>query len=98
MSGGESFNMAEEFADVDFNLFCKAITNGWLFLIRVIQNRLTAGNGKILDTIEKKAVQRRVTVHIPRDSRRNIKARDAALMVRFTLFEMSLRAASRAVS
>jgi hypothetical protein len=71
-----------------YELFCKAIVNGWLFLIRAIQNRLTAGNGKILDTIRKKAVQGRVTAHIPRDSRRNIKARDAALMVRFALFEI----------
>jgi hypothetical protein len=62
--------------------------NGWLFLIRVIQNRLTAENGKILDKIRKKAVQGRVTVHIPRDSRRNIKARDVVLMVRFAQFEI----------
>jgi hypothetical protein len=71
-----------------YELFCKAILNGWLFLIRVIQNRLTAGNGKILDKIRKKAVQGRVTVHIPRDSRRNIKARDVVLMVRFARFEI----------
>jgi hypothetical protein len=69
-------------------VFSKAILNGWLFLIRVIQNRMTAGNGKIRDKIRKKAVQGRVTVHIPRDSRRNIKARDAVLMVRFARFEI----------
>jgi hypothetical protein len=71
-----------------YELFCKAVLNGQLFLIRVIQNRLTAGNGKIPDTIREKAAQGRVTARILRDSRRNIKARDAALMVRFALFEI----------
>jgi hypothetical protein len=71
-----------------YELFIKAIVNGWLFLIRVIQNRLAAGNGKILDKIRKKAVQGRITARIPRDSRRNIKGRDAVLMVRFALFEI----------
>jgi hypothetical protein len=33
-------------------------------------------------------VKGRVKVHIPRDSRRNIKGREAALMVRFALFEI----------
>jgi hypothetical protein len=69
-------------------LFCKAILNGRLFPIRAIQNRLAAGNGKILDTIRKKAVQGRATARIPRDSRRNTKARDAALTARFALFEI----------
>jgi hypothetical protein len=71
-----------------YELFCKAIVNGWLFLIRVIQNRLTEGNGKILDNIRKTAVKGRVTVHIHRDSRRNVKARDVVLTVRFALFEI----------
>jgi hypothetical protein len=71
-----------------YELFFKAIVNGWLFLIRVIQNRLRVGNGKILDKIRKTAVKGRVTVHIPRDSRRNVKARDVVLMVRFALFEI----------
>jgi hypothetical protein len=64
-----------------YELFCKAIVNGWLFLIRVIQNRLTVENGKILDKIRKTAVKGRVTVHIPRDSRRNVKAREVVLML-----------------
>jgi hypothetical protein len=63
-----------------------AIANGRLFLIRVIQNRLTAGSGKILDEIRKTAVQGRVTAHIGRDSRRNIKGRDVALAMRFALY------------
>jgi hypothetical protein len=69
-----------------YELFCDAVTNGRLFLIRAIHNRLTAENGKILDEIRKTAVQGRVTAHIPRDSRRNVKVRDAVLMVRFDRF------------
>jgi hypothetical protein len=71
-----------------YELFCKAIVNGWLFLIRVIQNRLTAGNGKILDKIRKTKVKGRITAHIPRDSRRKVKAREVVLMVRFARFEI----------
>jgi hypothetical protein len=69
-------------------LFFKAVANGRLFLIRVIQNRLTAGNGKILDEIRKTAVQGRETARIPQDSRRNIKGRDTVLTVRFAQFEI----------
>jgi hypothetical protein len=60
-----------------YELFIKAIASGWLFLIQVIQNRLTAGSGKILDGIRKTAGQGRVTARIPRDSQRNIKGRGA---------------------
>jgi hypothetical protein len=69
-----------------YEVFIKAIMNGWFFLIRVIQNRLTVESGKILDNIRKTAVKGCVTARIPRDSRRNIKGRDAVLMVRFALF------------
>jgi hypothetical protein len=43
-----------------YELFCKAIVDGRLFLIRVIQNRLTVENGKIPDEIRKMAVKGRV--------------------------------------
>jgi hypothetical protein len=69
-------------------LFFKAVASGRLFLIRVIQNRLTAGSGKILDEIRKTAVKGRVTAHIGCDSRRNIKGRDVALAARFARFEI----------
>jgi hypothetical protein len=71
-----------------YELFCKAIKNCWFLLIRVIQNRLTVGNGKILDKIRKTKAKGRVTVHIPRDSRRNVKACEVVLMVRFARFEI----------
>ena len=44
-----------------------------VFLIRVTQNRLTAGNGKIREDIRKSEVKGRVTAYIPRDSRRKAK-------------------------
>jgi hypothetical protein len=71
-----------------YELFCRALMNDWLFLIRIVQNRMTTENEKILDSIRKKVVQGYTTVHIPRDSRRNIKARDAILLVRFAQFEI----------
>jgi hypothetical protein len=71
-----------------YELFCKAIKNCWFFLIRIIQNRLTVENGKILDKIRKTKVKGRVTARIPRDSRRKVKAREVVLMVRFALFKI----------
>jgi hypothetical protein len=71
-----------------YGLFCEAIANGRLFPVRAIHNRLTAENGKIPDEIRKTAVQGRVTAHIPRDSRQNVKARDAEPSVRFARFEI----------
>jgi hypothetical protein len=84
-SGTKVIHICDREGDI-YELFIKAIVNGWLFFIRVIQNRLTVESGKIPDKICGMAVKGRVTVHIPRDSRRKIKGREAALMVRFALF------------
>ena len=35
----------------------RAVQNGRLFLIRIVQNRMTAGNGRILDEIRKKTAR-----------------------------------------
>ena len=86
-SGTKVIHVCDREGDM-YELFCKAAVNGLFFLIRVIQNRLTVENGKIPDGIRKTAVKGRVTVHIPRDSRRKIKGRDVVLMVRFALFEI----------
>jgi hypothetical protein len=71
-----------------YELFSKAVENGWFFLIRVIQNRLTVENEKIRDKIRESEVKGRVTAHIPRDSRRKVKGRGAVLLARFALFEI----------
>jgi hypothetical protein len=71
-----------------YELFSKAVEKDRFFLIRVIQNRLTAGNEKILDKIRETEVKGRVRVRIPRDSRRNIKAREVVLTVRCAQVEI----------
>ena len=48
-----------------YELFCKAETLRQPFLIRVVQNRMTVENKRILDEIRKKRRQGRVEVTIP---------------------------------
>jgi hypothetical protein len=71
-----------------YELFEKAIVTERLFLIRIVQNRLTNENKKIIDTIRKEPSKGSVTVVVPRDSRRNIKAREATLDVSFMTFDV----------
>jgi hypothetical protein len=59
-----------------YELFNKAVQNDWLFLIRIIQNRMTVENERILDEIQKKPCAGRINTVIPRDSRRNLKERE----------------------
>jgi hypothetical protein len=68
--------------------FDKAVQNDRLFLIRIIQNRMMAGNGRILDEIREKTCAGRINTVIPRDSRRNLKERESVLQVRYAPFEV----------
>jgi len=65
-----------------YELFDEAAQSGQSFLIRIAQNRKTAGNKKILDEIREKPCAGRVKVRIPRDSRRGFKERETVLQIR----------------
>jgi hypothetical protein len=67
-------------------LFAKAEEPDESFLIRIVQNRMTIENKRILDEIRKKRCQGRVGVTIPRDSRSGIPEREAVLRIRYALF------------
>jgi hypothetical protein len=71
-----------------YQLFNKAVTINNTFLIRVVHNRSTTENEKIIDEIKAKTPAGSVTVTIPRDSRRNIKARKATLDITFAHFNV----------
>jgi hypothetical protein len=71
-----------------YELLDAAETGGHLFLIRIAQNRMTVDNRRILDAVRKKHCAGRVEVTIPRDSRRNLKERDAVLQIRYDRFEI----------
>jgi hypothetical protein len=80
-------NVCDREGDV-YELFEEASTTSKLFLIRIFQNRTTVDNKKIVDEIRQKTPQGQVRVAIPRDSRRNIKAREAELDVSFCNFKV----------
>jgi hypothetical protein len=61
---------------------------GQVFLIRIARNRITAENHKILDKIREKRCSGKVKTAIPRDSRKGIAERDAALQMRYDSFEI----------
>ncbi|GHU09683.1 hypothetical protein FACS1894151_07940 [Spirochaetia bacterium] len=57
-----------------------------LLLIRIVQNRMTMENKRILDEIQKKKCQGRLAVTIPRDSRNSIPERETVLQLRYAQF------------
>jgi hypothetical protein len=71
-----------------YELFDKAVQNDRLFLIRIVQNRMTMENGRILDEIREKPCVGRITTVIPRDSRRNLKERKTVPRIRYAAFEV----------
>jgi hypothetical protein len=56
------------------------------FLIRIVHNRITEENKRILDEIQKEQCQGRVVVSIPRNSWSNIPEQEAVLHVRYAPF------------
>jgi len=71
-----------------YELLDAAESAGQLFLIRVAQNRMTVDNRQILDAVRKKQCMGKVTITIPRDSRRNLKEREGILQIRYCRFEI----------
>jgi hypothetical protein len=71
-----------------YELLDAARAGGHLFLIRAAQNRMTVDNRKILDSVREKRGMGAAEVTIPRDSRNNVKEREAALQIRCGLFEI----------
>jgi hypothetical protein len=71
-----------------YEFFAKAVSLNKPFLIRIVQNRMTVENKRILDEIKKKRPQGRVGVTIPRDSRNGIPKRDAVLQLRYACFQV----------
>jgi uncharacterized repeat protein (TIGR02543 family) len=69
-----------------YELFAKAAELDESFLIRIVQNRMTVENKRILDEIRKKRCQGRVGVTIPRDSHSSIPEREAELQMRYAPF------------
>jgi hypothetical protein len=67
-------------------LFARARSLKEPVLIRIVQNRMTMENKRILDEIGKKRCQGRVEVRLPRDSRSGIPERDAVLQIRYASY------------
>ena len=71
-----------------YELFDEADSKGQAFLIRIVQNRKTAENEKILDAICAKPCTGRVKTVIPRNSRAGVKEREAVLQIRHDRFRI----------
>jgi hypothetical protein len=69
-----------------YELFAKAQSLNEPVLIRIVQNRMTVENKKILDEIQKEQCQGKIEVTIPRDSRSNIPERKAVLQMRYASY------------
>ena len=71
-----------------YELFDEAINEDQSFLIRIVHNRNTIENAKILDEIKKKPCSGIVKAKIPRDSRKGLKEREAILHIRYGSFDV----------
>jgi hypothetical protein len=64
------------------------ISKNRYFLTRIAQNRLTTDNKKILDDIKKTKNQGVIHVKVPRNSSKNLVAREAKLEIRFKKYDL----------
>lgn len=71
-----------------YELFEKGEKENKLFLVRIVQNRLTTTNEKIIDEIKTAVPIGSIETVIPRDSRRNIPKRTAKLNISYKSFEV----------
>jgi hypothetical protein len=71
-----------------YELFAKAQSLNEPVLIRIVQNRMTMENKKILDEIRKEQCQGKIEVTIPRDSRSSIPERKAVLQMRYASYSV----------
>ena len=69
-----------------YELFDEAEREGKAFLIRIVQNRKTVENEKILDEIRKKECFGRVKTTVARNSRKGLKEREAVFQIRYGSF------------
>jgi hypothetical protein len=69
-----------------YELFDEAIRESQSFLIRVVQNRKTIENTKILDEIREKPCVGRIKTMLPRNSAKGLKEREAILQIRHCSF------------
>jgi hypothetical protein len=71
-----------------YELFATAQSLDESVLIRIVQNRVTVENRRILDEIRKKRCEGRVEVTLPRDSRSGRGERPAVLQMRYALYSV----------
>jgi hypothetical protein len=71
-----------------YELFAKAQLVKEPLLIRIVQNRMTVGNKRILDETWKKRCQGRVEARLPRDSRSSVPEWEAVLQVRYASYSV----------
>jgi len=58
------------------------------FITRIVQNRMTSDNERILDAIKKEKTENSIIIRVPRNPLKKKKARDAELEIRFAKYEI----------
>jgi hypothetical protein len=71
-----------------YELFEKASKEDRLFVIRIVQNRLTVSGGKIIDEIKLSPQLGSLEIKVPRNSHKNQPEREATLTIRAKSFEV----------
>ena len=66
-----------------YELFDEADKEGLPFLIRIVHNRKTTENEKVLEAMKKKPCMGEIQTIIPRNSRKGLKERETVLQIRY---------------
>jgi hypothetical protein len=71
-----------------YELYAKALELNQRFIIRVKRNRNSADNEKIVEKLRNKTASAKVTINIPRDTRRGVAARTAEMEVTYITVDL----------
>lgn len=82
-------NVCDREGDI-FELFSKCEQENRLFLVRAMQNRNTDEESKLFVRINNESACGTVEVHIPRDTRKNMRARDATLEIKYASINITI--------
>jgi len=86
-AGAKVIHICDREGDM-YELYEKAAKEGKLFVIRIVQNRMTMSGEKIIDGIKSSAPIGSMEVKIPRNSQKNQREREAVLEIRAKSFEV----------
>jgi hypothetical protein len=90
----KAINICDREGDL-FEFFSKCNNENKYFLVRAVHNRKLSDNHKMFDKVNNEKSAGEITVEIPRDTRNNVKKREATLEIKYAKVAIPVPADSR---